>query len=157
MICKRGIKLENRKKVILYTDGACSGNPGPGGYGAILIYKGIEKEISGGELNTTNNKMEIMAVIKGLESIKEPCDVTVYSDSAYIVNTIQKGWIYSWKKNNWIKSDKSKVKNIDLWEKMLELMDIHNITFIKVKGHADNEYNNRCDKLAVAETQKLKI
>lgn len=149
--------MENRKKVILYTDGACSGNPGPGGYGAILIYKGIEKEISGGELNTTNNKMEIMAVIKGLESIKEPCDVTVYSDSAYIVNTIQKGWIYSWKKNNWIKSDKSKVKNIDLWEKMLELMDIHNITFIKVKGHADNEYNNRCDKLAVAETQKLKI
>lgn len=146
-----------RKKVILYTDGACSGNPGPGGYGAILIYKGIEKEISGGELNTTNNKMEIMAVIKGLEYLKEPCDVTIYSDSAYVVNTIEKGWIYSWKKNNWIKSDKSKVKNIDLWEKLLELMEIHNITFVKVKGHADNEYNNRCDQLAVQETQKLKI
>lgn len=146
-----------RKKVTLYTDGACSGNPGPGGYGAILIYKGIEKEISGGELNTTNNKMEIMAVLKGLEDLKEPCDVTVYSDSAYVVNTIDKGWIYSWKKNNWIKSDKSRVKNIELWERLLELMEIHNITFVKVKGHADNEYNNRCDKLAVQETQKLKL
>lgn len=146
-----------RKKVILYTDGACSGNPGPGGYGAILIYKGIEKEIFGGELNTTNNKMEIMAVIKGLEYLKEPCDVTIYSDSAYVVNTIEKGWIYSWKKNNWIKSDKSKVKNIDLWEKMLKLMEVHNITFVKVKGHSDNEYNNRCDKLAVEEAQKLKL
>ena len=149
--------LEERKKVVLYTDGACSGNPGPGGYGAILIYKGIEKEISGGELNTTNNKMEIMAVIKGLENIKEPCDVTVYSDSAYVVNTIEKGWIYSWQRNNWVKSDKSVVKNIDLWKKMLEFMKIHNIAFVKVKGHADNEYNNRCDKLAVMETQKLKI
>jgi ribonuclease HI len=146
-----------RKKVTLYTDGACSGNPGPGGYGAILIYKGIEKEISGGELDTTNNKMEIMAVLKGLEYLKEPCDVTIYSDSAYVVNTIEKGWIYSWKKNNWIKSDKSKVKNIELWEKLLELMEIHNVTFIKVKGHADNEYNNRCDKLAVQESLKLKI
>lgn len=149
--------MEERKKVVLYTDGACSGNPGPGGYGAILIYKGIEKEISGGELNTTNNKMEIMAVIKGLENIKEPCDVTVYSDSAYVVNTIEKGWIYSWQRNNWVKSDKSVVKNIDLWKKMLEFMKIHNIAFVKVKGHADNEYNNRCDKLAVMETQKLKI
>lgn len=146
-----------RKKVTLYTDGACSGNPGPGGYGAILIYKGIEKEISGGELDTTNNKMEIMAVLKGLEYLKEPCDVTIYSDSAYVVNTIEKGWIYSWKKNNWIKSDKSKVKNIELWEKLLELMEIHNVTFVKVKGHADNEYNNRCDKLAVQESLKLKI
>ena len=146
-----------RKKVTLYTDGACSGNPGPGGYGAILIYKGIEKEISGGELDTTNNKMEIIAVLKGLEYLKEPCDVTIYSDSAYVVNTIEKGWIYSWKKNNWIKSDKSKVKNIELCEKLLELMEIHNVTFIKVKGHADNEYNNRCDKLAVQESLKLKI
>ena len=143
-----------RKKVTLYTDGACSGNPGPGGYGAILIYKGIEKEISGGELNTTNNKMEIMAVLKGLEFLKEPCDVTIYSDSAYVVNTIEKGWIYSWKKNNWIKSDKSKVKNIELWEKLLEFMEIHNITFVKVKGHADNEYNNRCDALATGEIAK---
>ena len=98
-----------------------------------------------------------MAVLKGLEYLKEPCDVTIYSDSAYVVNTIEKGWIYSWKKNNWIKSDKSKVKNIELWEKLLELMEIHNVTFIKVKGHADNEYNNRCDKLAVQESLKLKI
>ena len=149
--------MNEMKKVTLYTDGACSGNPGPGGYGAILIYKGIEKEISGGEVETTNNKMEIMAVIKGLEYLKEPCEVTVYSDSAYVVNTIEKGWIYSWQKNNWIKSDKSKVKNIDLWTKMLNLMKIHKITFVKVKGHADNEYNNRCDRLAVAETEKLKI
>lgn len=149
--------MNEMKKVTLYTDGACSGNPGPGGYGAILIYKGIEKEISGGELNTTNNKMEIMAVIKGLEYLKEPCDVTIYSDSAYVVNTIEKGWIYSWQKNNWVKSDKSKVKNIDLWTKMLELMEVHDIKFVKVKGHADNEYNNRCDRLAVKESEKLKI
>lgn len=145
------------KNVTLYTDGACSGNPGPGGYGAILIYRGIEKEISGGELNTTNNKMEIMAVIKGLEMLKEPCNVTIYSDSAYVVNSIEKGWIYSWKRNNWVKSDKTKVKNVDLWNRLLELMKLHNITFIKVKGHADNEYNNRCDRLAVMETQKLKM
>lgn len=149
--------MDEMKKVTLYTDGACSGNPGPGGYGAILIYKGIEKEISGGELNTTNNKMEIMAVIKGLEYLKEPCEVTVYSDSAYVVNTIEKGWIYSWQKNNWIKSDKSKVKNVELWNKMLELMKVHKIKFVKVKGHADNEFNNRCDRLAVKETEKLKL
>lgn len=143
------------KEVKLYTDGACSGNPGPGGYGAILIYNGIEKEISGGEKDTTNNKMEIMAVIKGLEILKEPCKVTVYSDSAYVVNTIEKGWIYSWKKNNWRKSDKSQVKNIELWEKMLDLMNIHEVEFIKVKGHSDNEYNNRCDKLAVTARESL--
>lgn len=149
--------MDERKNVILYTDGACSGNPGPGGYGAILIFKGIEKEISGGEINTTNNKMEIMAVVKGLEILKEPCDVTVYSDSAYVVNAIEKGWIYSWQKNNWIKSDKKRVKNIELWEELLKLMNYHNVKFVKVKGHADNEYNNRCDHLAVAETNKLKI
>ncbi len=150
--------MENeRKNVKLYTDGACSGNPGPGGYGAILIYKGIEKEISGAENNTTNNKMEIMAVIKGLEMIKEPCNVTVYSDSAYVVNAIQMGWLRNWKKNNWKKSDKSIVKNIDLWEQLLALMEIHNVEFIKVKGHSDNEYNNRCDKLAVSEREKLRL
>lgn len=149
--------MEERKEVLLYTDGACSGNPGPGGYGAILIFKGIEKEISGGELNTTNNKMEITAVVKGLEMLKEPCNVTVYSDSAYVVNAIEKNWLYSWKKNNWIKADKKKVKNIELWEELLRLMEYHNVKFIKVKGHADNEYNNRCDRLAVAETNKLKI
>lgn len=150
--------MENeRKNVKLYTDGACSGNPGPGGYGAILIYKGIEKEISGGQNNTTNNKMEIMAVIKGLEMIKEPCNVTVYSDSAYVVNAIQMGWLKNWKKNNWRKSDKSVVKNIDLWEQLLSLMQIHNVEFVKVKGHSDNEYNNRCDKLAVSEREKLSL
>ncbi|MBQ9012686.1 MAG: ribonuclease HI [Bacilli bacterium] len=141
--------MENLKKVTIYTDGACSGNPGPGGYGAVLIYNGNEKEISGGEKSTTNNKMEMMGVIKALEMLKEKCDVEVYSDSAYVVNRINNKWVYSRKKNNWIKSDKSKAKNIDLWERLLELIDYHNVKFIKVKGHADNEYNNRCDKLAV--------
>lgn len=149
--------MENRKEVKLYTDGACSGNPGPGGYGAILIYKGVEKEIAGAELNTTNNKMEIMAVIKGLEMIKEPCNVTVYSDSAYVVNAIQMGWLDSWRKNNWKKADKSKVKNIELWEQLIELMKVHNVTFVKVKGHSDNEYNNRCDKLAVEQREKIAL
>ena len=143
------------KEVTLYTDGACSGNPGPGGYGAILIYNGVEKEISGGEKDTTNNKMEIMAVIKGLEMLKEPCIVTIYSDSAYVVNTIEKGWIYNWKKNNWKKADKSKVKNIELWEEMLRFMDIHEIKFVKVKGHSDNEFNNRCDFLATSAIKEL--
>ncbi len=147
--------MQNLKEVKLYTDGACSGNPGPGGYGAILIYNGIEKEISGGEKNTTNNQMEIMAVLKGLQLLKEPCKVTVYSDSAYVVNTMDKGWIYTWKKNNWRKSDKSKVKNIELWEEMLRLLEIHKVTFIKVKGHSDNQYNNRCDKLAVKARENL--
>ena len=142
------------KKVILYTDGACSGNPGPGGYGAVLIYGGVEKEIFGGEKSTTNNKMEMMAVIKGLEALKEPCEVEVYSDSAYIVNAIEQGWIESWKKNGWRKSDKKPVKNVDLWERLLELMDKHNVTFNKVKGHADDEYNNRCDRIAVRERDK---
>jgi len=141
--------MENLKKVTIYTDGACSGNPGPGGYGAVLIYNGNEKEISGGEKSTTNNKMEMMGVIKALEMLKEKCDVEVYSDSAYVVNSINNKWVYSWRKNNWIKSDKSKAKNIDLWERLLELIDYHNVKFVKVKGHADNEYNNRCDKLAV--------
>lgn len=143
------------KEVKIYTDGACSGNPGPGGYAAILIYNGIEKEISGGDSDTTNNKMELTAVIKGLEMLKEKCIVTIYSDSAYIVNSIQNGWIYSWKKNNWIKSDKTKVKNIDLWEKLLKQMDFHEVSFIKVKGHSDNEYNNRCDRLAVMQRDKM--
>lgn len=146
-----------KKEVILYTDGACSGNPGPGGYGAILIYKGMEKEISGGELDTTNNKMEMMAVVKGLELLKEPCQVTVYSDSAYVVNSIEKGWLYGWKKNNWIKADKKRVKNIEIWERILALMQIHTVKFVKVKGHSDNAYNNRCDQLAVRERENLTI
>lgn len=144
------------KEVTIYTDGACSGNPGPGGYGAILIYNGVEKEISGGMESTTNNQMEMLGVIKSLELLKEKCKVTLYSDSAYVINAINNKWIYSWKKNNWIKSDKKKAKNIELWEKILELIEKHDITFAKVKGHADNEYNNRCDKLAVMESQKYK-
>ena len=143
------------KKVVLYTDGACSGNPGPGGYGAVLIYGGVEKEIFGGEKSTTNNKMEMMAVIKGLEALKEPCEVSVYSDSAYIVNAIEQGWIDSWKKNGWRKADKKPVKNVDLWERLLELMNTHKVTFNKVKGHADDEYNNRCDRIAVREREKF--
>lgn len=142
------------KDVIIYTDGACSNNPGPGGWGAIVMHKDVKKEISGFEDNTTNNKMEIMAVIKALEILKEPCNVKVYSDSAYVVNSISKGWVYSWKKNNWIKSDKKKAKNIELWESLLKLINIHKIEFIKVKGHSDNEYNNRCDELATSQIKK---
>lgn len=146
---------KNLKEVKLYTDGACSGNPGPGGYGAILIYNGVEKEISGAEKETTNNKMEIMAVLEGLKMLKEPCSVTIYSDSAYVVNSINQGWIYGWKKNNWRKKDKSVVKNIELWEEMLRLMSVHKVKFIKVKGHSDNEYNNRCDNLAVKARESI--
>lgn len=145
--------MKEKKEVIIYTDGACSGNPGPGGYAAILIYNGIEKEIVGFEKDTTNNKMEMMAVLKGLESLKEPCKVILYSDSAYVVNSITNGWVYGWKKNNWIKSDKSKAKNIDIWEKILNQLSIHEVEFKKVKGHSDNEYNNRCDKLAVEQRE----
>lgn len=149
--------MEERKKVVIYTDGACSGNPGPGGFAAVLIYKGIEKEISDYEINTTNNRMEMMAVICGLEYLKEPCDVTIYSDSAYVVNSINNKWVYFWQKNNWIKSDKSEVKNIKLWERILDQLKIHNVKFIKVKGHSDNKYNNICDKLAVEASKKAKI
>jgi ribonuclease HI len=138
-----------KKKIIMYTDGACSGNPGPGGYAAILMYEGNEKEISGFEKETTNNRMELTAVIKGLEIIKEPCDVEIYSDSTYVVDSIEKGWLLGWQKNNWKKSDKKGVKNIELWKELIEFLKVHNIKFIKVKGHSDNEYNNRCDKLAV--------
>lgn len=143
------------KQVTIYTDGACSGNPGPGGYGAILMYNGTEKEMSGGEKNTTNNKMELMAAIVSLECLKEPCDVTLYSDSAYLVNAYNQKWIEGWKKNGWKNSNRQDVKNRDLWERLEKLTSIHNVTFIKVKGHSDNEYNNRCDKLAVAETKKI--
>ena len=141
--------MEQKKNVKIYTDGACSGNPGPGGYGAILMYEDIKKEISGYFKDTTNNKMEIMAVLKGLELLKYPCNVEIYSDSSYVVNAIEKGWLFSWKKSNWIKKDKKQVKNIELWEELLRYMDIHKIKFIKVIGHSSNVYNNRCDELAV--------
>ncbi len=137
------------KKVTLYTDGACSGNPGKGGYAAILIYKGLEKEIVGGEEVTTNNRMELAAVINGLEALKEPCSVDVYSDSQYVVGAMNEGWLDGWRKNGWKTSAKKPVKNPDLWQKLYELTLTHKVKFIKVKGHADNEYNNRCDELAV--------
>ena len=138
------------KKVDLYTDGACSGNPGAGGYGAILIYRGIEREISGGEAVTTNNRMEMRAVIEGLACLKERCDVTVYSDSAYTVNAFNEGWLAGWRKNGWKKADGKPVLNTDLWQALESPVSAHNVRFVKVKGHADNEYNNRCDALARA-------
>ncbi|MDE6411382.1 MAG: ribonuclease HI [Clostridia bacterium] len=140
--------MEEKKRVTLYTDGACSGNPGAGGWGAILIFNGVERELSGGEAQTTNNRMELMAVIKGLETLKYPCAVEIYSDSAYTVNAFVNGWISSWEKNGWKKADNKAVLNIDLWQCLLRLTKIHEVEFKKVKGHADNEYNNRCDALA---------
>lgn len=136
------------KKVILYTDGACSGNPGVGGWGAVLMYNGAEKRLSGAEKETTNNRMEIFAVISGLEALKQPCEVEVYSDSAYTVNAFLQNWVYNWEKNGWKKTDGKPVLNVDLWERLLSLTRTHRVTFNKVKGHADNEYNNICDKLA---------
>lgn len=143
------------KKITIYTDGSCSGNPGAGGWGAVLIYNGKEKRISGGENPTTNNRMELTAPISALSALKEPCEVELYSDSAYLVNAFNNGWLNSWQINGWRTSDKKDVKNADLWQKLLELCKIHKVEFIKVKGHSDNEYNNICDKLAVEETQKL--
>lgn len=147
-------KAECDKKVVLYTDGACSGNPGPGGWGAILMYNGAEKELSGGENDTTNNRMELMAVIKGLETIKSPCEVEIYSDSAYVVNAFLQNWIGNWENNGW-KTSKGEVLNQDLWKRLLIQVERHNISWHKVKGHADNEYNNRCDALARGEISKL--
>lgn len=143
------------KKVEVYTDGACSGNPGIGGYCAILIYNGIEKIISGSENQTTNNRMELLAVIKGLEGLKQPCVVDLYSDSQYVVDAFNQGWITLWQNNGWRTAGKKEVKNIDLWKRLLELINLHSVNFIKVKGHADNEYNNRCDKIAVEEYKKV--
>ena len=143
------------KKVEIYTDGACSGNPGPGGWGAILRYNGIEKELSGGEAATTNNRMELSAVIAALSALKEPCEVELYSDSKYVIDALSKGWARSWRAKNWIKSDKKPALNPDLWEILLELTEKHQMHYHWVKGHADNEYNNRCDKLAVMEREKF--
>ena len=136
------------KKVIIYTDGACSGNPGPGGWGTILMYKSEKKEIYGAEKETTNNIMELTAVIEGLKLLKQPCEVEIYSDSAYVVNAFNQGWIYNWLKKGWKTVDKKDVKNKELWVELYNLTKIHTVTFIKVKGHSDNEYNNRCDELA---------
>ena len=135
-------------EVIIYTDGACSGNPGPGGWGSILMYKENVKEISGAMKNTTNNIMELTAVIEALKLLKFKCNVKLYSDSAYVVNAFNQKWIYGWIKNGWKNSNKEPVKNKELWEELYSLSKIHNIEFIKVKGHADNIYNNRCDEMA---------
>lgn len=136
------------EKVIIYTDGACSGNPGPGGWGTILMYNGNKKEISGAKNNTTNNVMELTAALEGLKMLKFPCEVELYSDSAYLVNSFSQGWIYNWKKSNWKTASKEPVKNKEIWEEIYNLTQIHKVKFIKVKGHADNEFNNRCDEMA---------
>ena len=143
------------KKVTIYTDGACSGNPGPGGWGAVLIYGETKKEISGARENTTNNIMEITAVLEALKLLKEECEVEVYSDSAYVVNAFNQGWIYNWQKNNWKTSGKDPVKNRELWEELYSYTRKHKVTFIKVKGHSDNELNNRCDFLATSAIKTL--
>lgn len=142
------------KNVEIYTDGACSGNPGPGGWGAVLIYNGVEKQLSGSEIETTNNRMELSAVITALKALKEPCNVTLTTDSKYVCDAINKGWLNSWQKNSWKKADKKPVLNIDLWQELLPLLDKHRVEFIWVKGHNGHKYNEICDKLAVAEYQK---
>ena len=144
------------KTVTLYTDGACSGNPGPGGWGAILEFMGHEKEMSGGEESTTNNRMELTAVIRGLQALKEPCIVELYSDSKYVIDGLQKGWAESWRRRGWVKSDKKPALNPDLWGQLLDLTEKHTLHYHWVKGHAENEKNNRCDQLAVAEWKKFK-
>jgi len=138
------------KDIEIYTDGACSGNPGPGGWGTILVYGGVEKELSGGESATTNNRMELTAAIKGLEALKEPCRVTLYSDSKYLVDAMTKGWAASWKSRGWKRSGSAKAQNPDLWDKLLYLTSVHSVRFVWVKGHDGHSYNERCDTLAVA-------
>ncbi|AJY74418.1 ribonuclease HI [Paenibacillus beijingensis] len=143
------------KEVIIYTDGACSGNPGPGGWGAVLFYGQHKKEISGGEKLTTNNRMEIQAVIEALSLLKEPCKAAVHSDSAYVVNCFQQNWIKGWLRNGWKNSKNQPVENKELWQKLLEQMERHEVRYVKVKGHSDNEWNNRCDELAREAIRKL--
>ena len=144
------------KTVTIYTDGACSGNPGPGGWGAILEYGGQEKELSGGECNTTNNRMELTGVMMALKSLNQPCIVELYSDSKYVIDALQKGWVYGWQKKGWVKSDKKPALNVDLWQQLLPLIAQHEVHYHWVKGHADNPKNNRCDELAVAQSQRFK-
>ena len=144
------------KKIEIFTDGACSGNPGPGGWGAILRYEGHEKELSGGEKETTNNRMELTAVISALKALKEPCEVTLTTDSKYVCDAILQNWVYSWRANGWKKSNKKPALNVDLWNELLELLEIHKVKFVWVKGHDGHPENERCDKLAVIETEKYK-
>ncbi len=153
---KKTWRRKKMKTVTIYTDGACSGNPGPGGWGAILIYGTHKRELSGGEADTTNNRMELTAVIQALSLLKEPCIVELWSDSKYVIDGLEKGWARGWQKRGWIKSDKKPALNPDLWGRLLELESLHTLRYHWVKGHAENEYNNRCDELAVAESQKYK-
>ena len=143
------------KKVEIYTDGACRGNPGKGGWGAALVYNGREKELSGGERETTNNRMELTAAIRSLAMLKEPCEVTLFSDSKYLIDAITKGWVYSWRSKGWRKADKSPALNVDLWEELLALLEKHKVNFIWVKGHDGHAYNERCDKLATSYADSL--
>lgn len=147
--------MAEKKQVFIFSDGACSGNPGPGGYGVILRCEGKEKELSGGEADTTNNRMELTGVIVGLSALKYPCKVTVQTDSKYVVDGIEKGWAKSWRKNGWIKSDKKPALNSDLWEKLLGLLERHEVRFVWIKGHAGHAENERCDRLAVAQRDKF--
>ena len=144
------------KTVTIYTDGACSGNPGPGGWGAILEYNGHERTLSGGAPETTNNRMELTAVIEALKKLKEPCVVELYSDSKYVIDALEKGWARGWKARGWVKSDKKPALNVDLWETLLPLLQTHQVHYHWVKGHSTNSRNNRCDQMAVAESQKYK-
>ena len=144
------------KKVNLYTDGACRGNPGVGGWGAVLVYGKREKELSGGEKETTNNRMELTAAIEGLSALKEPCEVTLTTDSKYLCDSINNGWVESWREKGWKKADKKPALNVDLWEKLLKLLEIHKVTFVWVKGHDGHPYNERCDALATAYADKIK-
>lgn len=145
------------KEIAIYTDGACSGNPGPGGWAAVLLYNEKKLELSGYQEETTNNRMELTAVIRALEALKMPCAVHLYSDSTYVVNAFNKGWLLSWQRNNWLKSDKKPVENQDLWKELLPLAETHTVRFHLVKGHSDNEYNNLCDKLATGEVKSRKL
>lgn len=145
--------MNTKKKVYIYTDGSCSKNPGPGGWGCILKYNSRVKELSGGDCNTTNNRMEMTAVIQALKSLNQPCEVVLFTDSQYICNSINNEWVFLWKKNNWIKSDKKTVLNIDLWEEILSLLDKHDVQFKWIKGHNGHPENERCDKLAVEQTR----
>ncbi len=144
------------KTVTIYTDGACSGNPGPGGWGAILRYRDTEKELSGGAAETTNNRMELTAVIEALRLLREPCIVELYSDSKYVIDALSKGWARGWQARGWVKSDKKPALNPDLWEQLLALAEVHQVRCHWVKGHAENEHNNRCDQMAVAESKKFR-
>lgn len=144
------------KKIELYTDGACRGNPGNGGWGAILVYNGVEKELSGGEKLTTNNRMELMAAIAGMEALKEPCRIVLTSDSKYLTDAINKGWLESWKSNNWRKADKSAVLNVELWQRIDKLLSVHDVEFVWVRGHDGHPYNERCDALATEYADSFK-